>query len=272
MRTTLKIFIYSIITFASVTLNSCQKDNLDEAIIPQAVQNGNAATDIRGQDGAQGVAGEDGVDGATGPTGPKGETGATGPQGETGPTGPKGDAGDTGPQGEIGPAGPQGEPGTDGRNGINGEDGNANVQSFTYDLNAVASSYYGFDIPEVTADVLRNDAILTYLQFSEPLLFTYPLPSKVMIGFGGDRYLNSDVNIVFSVGRGSISFREIGGTFNIPNSAIRAGDLKRLRILIIESTGSISRKGTKLDVSQELEAAGIDINNYDEVARYYGLN
>lgn len=272
MRTSLKIFTYSIVTLALITLTSCQKDNLDEALIPQTVQNGNTASGIKGNDGqngAQGAAGEDGkdgVDGATGPTGPQGETGATGPQGETGPAGPKGDAGDTGPQGETGPAGPQGEPGT------NGEDGNANVQSITYDLTAVTSSYYGFDIPEVTADVLRNDAILTYLQFSEPLLFTYPLPSKVMIGFGGDRYLNSDVSIVFSVGRGNISFREIGSTFNIPNSAIRAGDLKRLRILIIESTGSIARKGTQLSVQQELEAAGIDINNYDEVARYYQLN
>lgn len=281
MRTILKNCIYFITLIIVLVLTSCQKDNLGDAIITESTQSNPEATTTEaqdGKDGDQGIAGEDGkdgTDGATGPAGPKGETGDTGPQGETGPTGPKGDTGDTGPQGETGPAGPQGEPGTNGSDGVNGEDGedgNANVQSFTYDLSSVATSYYGFDIPEVTADVLREDAILTYLQFSEPRLLTFQLPSKILVGFGAGRSLNSDVGVSYFVGRGSLFFREIGATSSLRDEDIRAGDLKKLRIIIIESSSSETRKSAKQNIRQELKMAGIDIDNYEEVAQYYGLN
>jgi collagen triple helix repeat protein len=96
-----------------------------------------AASALRGRDGAPGATGARGDTGPTGPRGdagaqgvrgPKGDTGATGADGAAGiqgergvagPQGPKGDTGDagargaTGPQGDTGPQGPAGAPGAD---------------------------------------------------------------------------------------------------------------------------------------------------------------
>ena len=86
----------------------------------QALKNGIASGDFKGEPGATGPVGPEGPQGAQGlpgPQGPTGATGATGPQGETGPRGeqgPQGEKGDTGPQGPKGDPGPAGADGKDG--------------------------------------------------------------------------------------------------------------------------------------------------------------
>ena len=67
----------------------------------QALKDGIAAGDFKGEQGPQGPIGPVGPQGEQGPQGPTGATGATGPQGETGPQGKQGPQG---PKGEIGPA------------------------------------------------------------------------------------------------------------------------------------------------------------------------
>ncbi len=309
MKTTMKILKCFIMALAITAFTaSCQKDNLEDAVLPQTAQgeqgttgtNGQNGTDgqngaqgeqgLKGDKGEQGDPGQTGEDGADGEQGPQGEQGPAGPKGDdgqntedgaagaqgpkgdagdTGPIGPKGDTGDTGPKGDLGDAGSNGTDGRNGEDGQNGEDGNANVRSITYNLSSVSSSNFSFEIPEITGDVLRNDVILSYLQFSG--VFLYPIPSKVIVGLGGTRSFRADVDIAFWIGSGSLIFREIGGTTSIRDSDINAGDLSQLRIVIIESTSSESRKTAKQNVRQELKAAGVDINNYDAVASYYGL-
>ena len=67
----------------------------------QALKDGIAAGDFKGEQGPQGPIGPVGPQGEQGPQGPTGATGATGPQGETGPQGKQGEQG---PKGETGPA------------------------------------------------------------------------------------------------------------------------------------------------------------------------
>ena len=101
MKTSVKYFMGFMLalTIAAFT-SSCQKDNLEDAVLEQPRQ------------GEQGVMGANGQDGERGP------------QGEQGPQGEPGTDGEQGPQGEEGPVGPRGPQGED---GIDGEDGNANV-------------------------------------------------------------------------------------------------------------------------------------------------
>lgn len=67
----------------------------------QALKDGIAAGDFKGEQGPQGPIGPVGPQGEQGPQGPTGATGATGPQGETRPQGKQGEQG---PKGETGPA------------------------------------------------------------------------------------------------------------------------------------------------------------------------
>lgn len=66
----------------------------------QALKDGIAAGDFKGEKGDKGDTGP------IGPVGPQGETGPQGPTGATGATGPQGEKGDTGPQGPKGETGP----------------------------------------------------------------------------------------------------------------------------------------------------------------------
>ena len=78
------------------------------------------ATGPQGETGQQGPQGEKGETGEVGPQGPKGDPGETGPQG---PKGDKGATGETGPQGPAGPQGPKGDPGERGPQGEQGPQG-----------------------------------------------------------------------------------------------------------------------------------------------------
>ncbi len=98
----------------------------------QALKDGIANGDFKGEKGDKGDTGPIGPvgpQGEQGPQGPTGATGATGPQGETGPRGeqgPQGIQGERGPQGpqgptgDIGPQGPKGDPGPAGADGKDG--------------------------------------------------------------------------------------------------------------------------------------------------------
>ncbi len=77
----------------------------------QALKDGIAAGDFKGEKGDKGD---------TGPIGPVGPQGAQGPQGPTGATGATGPQGETGPRGEQGPQGPKGDPGPAGADGKDG--------------------------------------------------------------------------------------------------------------------------------------------------------
>ena len=136
MRTTMKIMTYAFIGI-SIIATSCQKDSLEETVLPQAVQSeqNESGTNSNGvTNGTNGTDGANGADGKKGETGAQGPAGTDGVDGQDGATGPKGDTG------EPGPAGVDGINGEDGENGSDGKDGNANVIASEW-LEPIESSY-----------------------------------------------------------------------------------------------------------------------------------
>lgn len=112
-----------------------------------------------------------------GPEGPAGATGPQGPAGTTGATGATGATGPAGPQGPVGPQGPQGPAGT------------ANViysSWFTFAagewadstiVNVGAAKRAIKAAPGVTAAVLNQGVVLSYMAFSaDPNQAFYALP------------------------------------------------------------------------------------------------
>ena len=91
----------------------------------QALKDGIANGDFKGEKGDTGPIGPVGPQGDQGPQGPTGATGATGPQGETGPRGEQGPQGVQGERGPQGAQGPQGEKGDTGPQGPKGDPGPA---------------------------------------------------------------------------------------------------------------------------------------------------
>ncbi|MCF6347131.1 MAG: hypothetical protein L3J20_02370 [Flavobacteriaceae bacterium] len=164
---------------------------------------------------------------------------------------------------EDGADGAQGPAGQDGTNGQDGEDGNANVQTFIFDISGVSGSSYTQSIPELTQDVIDNDVILGYVNRGA---FQYPLPAIKVQGI-------YDIRTLYRVGNYLMNF-DLSSNGN--NHNISAGDLEELKIIIIESSNTTAGRSTstskKQNVFNELKAAGVDVNNYNEVMDYYGLD
>ncbi|WP_438422468.1 hypothetical protein [Aquimarina macrocephali] len=161
-----------------------------------------------------------------------------------------------GEDGAVGPAGPQGGQGIAGDNGTNGQDGNANVRSFTYDLSTVSGSFYDQSIPELTQEVIDNDAILGYLKLNgSPRL--YPIPNTNLTPLG------IDIRTFIELEKYSMDFynRNLNTVFSVT-----AGQLDELRIVIIAST---NRSGKQDDILSKLKEEGVDINDYYAVMKHF---
>lgn len=157
---------------------------------------------------------------------------------------------------EDGEQGPQGEQGIA---GIDGIDGNANVQNITFDTSGFEGSFDTASIPELTQDVIDNDAILTYLLDSSNNWTTVPCPAD---SFGFDYAV--DVNL--SVGTVTFDYSDGSGAA----VGITAGNIISGRIVIIASTTS-SKTASKHDAINELNQAGVNIKDYYAVCDYYGI-
>ncbi len=214
MKTTMKLVKCFLVTLAITAFTaSCQKDNLEDAVIPQTAQGEQGTSGTSGQNGAQGIQGEKGPKGdqgemgVAGPEGPAGQDGEaigvpgpkgnTGAAGASGPAGSAGEAGPAGPKGDTGDTGPAGANGTDGTNGAEGEDGNANV---------IASDWFGPDrqtfvvngytryaefnrkITNLDSEIYENGTLLVYAKFSNfvpqvwPENHSAPLPLTISGG------------------------------------------------------------------------------------------
>lgn len=113
---------------ASTSAGNANQSAQEAADSLQALKDGIAAGDFKGEKGDKGDTGPIGPvgpQGERGPQGPTGATGATGPQGETGPQGKQGPQGIQGERGPQGIQGPQGEKGDTGPQGPKGETGPA---------------------------------------------------------------------------------------------------------------------------------------------------
>ncbi len=198
-------------------------------------------------------------DGAVGPAGP---AGVAGPAGQQGIPGVDGEA-----QGVPGPAGPAGADGADGANGTNGADGTANViysPMITIKKNdwnvTVISGQTQFqtaqiDVPELTQDIFEKGVVLVYTYSAGDGGSYSLLPS-----YGG-------IEFTFWVRVNQIGFRRVDRTQ--PFSA--AIDRELRYVLIPGAVSTAGKTNSKQAIFNELAAAGVDINNFAQVAAYYNI-
>ncbi len=183
---------------------------------------------------------------------------------------------------EDGAIGPKG---TDGSNGIDGVDGNANVT--TYLFNEPEWGFGGsmrLDMTGVlTTEVLTNDVILVYVRRN----FTnservFQIPGWVHGAFPD--FPTQMITPYFTDSEGG------AGAFQIPESVYvisRTIDdvgvpvaelipLSWIKVIIIKSSSTINGRSNK-DISpkdsvlNELKIAGVNVNDYHAVCKYYGI-
>ncbi|QCX01707.1 collagen-like protein [Aggregatimonas sangjinii] len=174
--------------------------------------------------------------------------------------------GPIGPQGPQGEQGSQGEPGQDGADGQDGEDGNANVQTFLVDLSTLDQvSFVSIPIEGLTQEVLDRDIVLAYVSY-------FPNSTKFWAGLpvlGNDTSVGLNFNIAFSISTqaAELDFIDLqtGDQYDIT-----LGELQEFKLAVIEVL-STSGKSSKASILQELKNAGVDVNDYQQVANYFGL-
>lgn len=163
-----------------------------------------------------------------------------------------------------GEPGPAGADGTDGIDGKDGADGNANVQTYVYMDPAWSSNSneMALKLDSITQDVLDNDVILGYVQLASNNLW-----------YSTDSYhVNGYFRTLFYVNW----FRILA--YNIDNTEDDTPPkVSKAKIIIIKSTNTTTTNGNGRALSpqyfifKELEEAGVDINDYYQVAAYYNL-
>lgn len=274
---TMKFTMNFLIAFVLVVLAACQKDNLQDAIIPatSVEENTNATNAINGTDGTDGqngTDGEDGEDGADGQDGADGEQGPPGPEGPQGEQGPQGEAGPAGPQGPVGADGADGTDGADGpdgQDGQQGEPGTANViysdwfpTEFGETIDDQSSSFT-ISAPQMTTDILNFGTILVYGKRQ----------GVSVPGFGGSL-------LVFQLPY-EISALEVSYQF----SASRSAFASQIRITIRETDddGTISEGGNYLQhfryvlipggMSSRGKSSTVDYAkmSYEELAAHFNI-
>ncbi len=156
----------------------------------------------------------------------------------------------SGDDGDTGPAG------ADGIDGQDGQDGNANVQTFVFNNPTWSGSSMALAVPAITQEVLDNDQVLGYW-----------LAGGWWKSTNGP-YLTGILSDTHYSGGFAIVAHEYDGSFdNTPPT------IEKLKILITKSSSTTSTNGNgKSSIYNELENAGIDINNYYDVCNYYGIN
>lgn len=159
---------------------------------------------------------------------------------------------------EDGLDGAPGEQGVAGQDGQDGQDGNANVQTLTIDATGFAGTFDDVAIPEITQDVIDNDAILAYLTNNGSSWISIPSPYD-------SSFLEFSVHVATSLGFMSLDYNNASGSA----FSVTAGDLQALKVIIIKST--TSRMSEPTDIYTQLENANININDYYAVCDYFGI-
>ncbi len=193
---------------------------------------------------------------------------------EDGADGLDGQDGATGLTGADGQDGQDGADGQDGTDGEDGDDGNANVSTFIFDISGFSGNNDAITVSEITQDVIENDVFLLYVTQTNSLnniISSTQVPGIVIENGTFIRY-----NFLTEILPGDVFnnnlFTEYYTLDGTPHNLV-AGNLLELKVIIIESTSTTGRSSafTKESVLAELEAAGVDTNNYDDVIAYYGL-
>ena len=171
-------------------------------------------------------------------------------------------SGDDGADGATGPAGVA---------GTNGTDGNANVQTYVFNnpVWSTSNSYLRLSIGSLSTSVGNGDAILGYVN-QAAIANIFSVPGTVITPNGNKQYGVSYVSSNYDI----ISYDPDG-------SRTATADLPAMtwvKVIIIGSTGTTDTDGngrvasTQQVVYNELESAGVDVNDYYAVCAYYGIN
>lgn len=193
------------------------------------------------KEGPAGPQGEQGIRGDKGDKGDKGDTGATGPRGATGATGSRG---------ATGPAGPRGP---------KGADGNANVVSRTFndsevtwvDRTILGTKYKVaiLNVPEITADVVANGAVMVYGHF----LFVASSWNALPLSFyesGETKHYSTEIII------GKVIVRRHQSSNTTPPVPVVP-----FRVVVIEGNAATMAR-----------ANNIDLKNYTAAQTFFNLN
>ena len=160
--------------------------------------------------------------------------------------------------------GVDGEDGAIGATGTNGQDGNANVIYSdwfdpTWSLPA-AHSNFTHAAPEITQEIFDTGVVMVYMQWFNSI---YPLP----ISFPGDG-IPKTFNFWAKLGELQIWFTAESSINNLSG--------QKYRYIIIPSNNVAARgvnvTNPKQRIYDELENAGVNINDYYAVCAYYGIN
>jgi hypothetical protein len=187
--------------------------------------------------------------------------------------------GAVGPQGSAGQDGTNGTNGLDGSDGADGQDGNANVMSsdwFTPPSYTLSTGFGGISLLDhneaatgITQEIIDTGVVLVYGKLNGYTSTIWPTNQVSLLPITL-AYDQSPTNIdtwtaILSVGNIKIRF------INNNNTYSSIGTTHQFRYVIIPSTNSSSGRIAKESIIDNLTNAGVDINNYDEVAYYYGL-
>jgi len=152
--------------------------------------------------------------------------------------------------------GEDGEDGIDGIAGQDGENGNANVTSVSVPSYDVIIGGNIFDIPGLSQDIVDTGVVLAYTTVNGNAFWeTLPVVT------GG--------SVILDIDRILLEQLVVTSTFN---------QTLDFRFILIESSTSIdgsvrsSAQNPRQQILDELNYAGVNINNYDEVAAYYNLD
>ncbi|RUA13794.1 MAG: hypothetical protein DSY83_10715 [Flavobacteriia bacterium] len=164
--------------------------------------------------------------------------------------------------GEDGERGPTGQNGT---NGVDGVDGNANVQSTKINMEAWnGGEFFEFDMP-IPGQNRPNYAFLFYLEYlyDGQFLARHSVPGAAIAST-----FTADVNYVVTADEGGIiTFKDLQGA----DFAVPPGFYFNLIIISIEISNMQGKNGTT-DIMSELKSKGVDTDDYNAVAAYFGLD
>lgn len=153
---------------------------------------------------------------------------------------------------EDGAIGPMGG---DGKDGDNGKDGNANVTSVIIEnINLERFTYKDFTTNIITQDILDSGVVLAFVQKpSQKVTAWWSLP------FYNNAGSNDRIDLAF------IWLNKIRLIATYKPSVLN------LKIVAIAGNSANASKNSKSNILSSLENNGIDVNDYNQVAKYYNL-
>lgn len=201
-------------------------------------------TGATGTTGAAGTAGATGAAGAAGAGGPQGVAGATGATGATGTNGTAGAIGATGTTGATGATGADGVAGATGTTGATGATGaSTNIASYIFTNQSVfLVGNTRFLVPAITQDIVDKGIVLVYFRLTGATTSWNALP-----------------------------YSESGNTLNLQTYGVGYVDLKSnftssgldIRVVVVPGTSLTTLMAHN---------PGLNLNNYDQVAKAIGTN